>query len=374
MVPSRAGRPLKDRSAGWKPRNPGTGAESPHRSAGPPGSAQPVRAALLLLALVLPLGCDRSAGPATYKHAREVMGTFAEVTAVAADRPTAQRAVSAGYARLDDVNRLMSDYVADSEIGRLNRTPAGTPIVLSPETFACLEAALRVSVRSGGVFDVTCRPYITLWRTAAGRNALPTEAELAAARARVGCDKLRLDPAARSVTLLADGMQVDLGGIAKGYALDLAAAAMKAAGATAGLVDVGGDIVAFGARPDGQRWRIGVRNPFGPGLIATLELTDAAVATSGVQQRFFEIDGRRYSHIIDPRSGRPAHEAPSVTVIAADGTTADAWATVFSVLSVAEGQRLLTRPHAPPVEVMWITGSAEAPVINRTPGFELYLR
>ena len=329
-------------------------------------------AALLLLLAAFAAGCGRQAGPPISKQSREVMGTFAEVTAMAADTQTAQAAVEAAYARLDDVNRLMSDYVADSEIGRLNQLAAGESLVVAPETFACLERAVAVSVRSGGAYDATCRPLISLWKQAAKRDALPTDQELAAVRARVGWQKLKLDASTRSVTLLADEMQVDLGGIAKGYSLDLAVDAMKTAGATSGLVDVGGDIVAFGTRAPDQPWRIGVRHPFVNAVIVTLELTDAAVATSGVQQRFYKIGGQRYSHIVDPRTGRPAEEAPSVTVIAADGATADAWATVFSVLSVAEGQALLAAEGGPDVEVMWITGSKDEPVIDETPGFADY--
>jgi thiamine biosynthesis lipoprotein len=327
-------------------------------------------------------GCDRPAGTAQpapagdvhrVKYSREVMGTLAAVTALAADEATARAAVEAAYARLEDVNRLMSDYVADSEIGQLNQLPAGGSLVVSPETCTCLAQALTVAERSRGAFDVTCRPLVSLWKQAGRQQRLPTDADLAEARRRVGWQQVRLDQQTRTVTIAAAGVQVDLGGIAKGYSLDLAAAALRSAGATSGLVDVGGDIVTFGPRADGTKWRIGVRHPFRDGLVMELLLMDAAVATSGVQQRFYEIDGQRYSHIVDPRTGWPAREAPSVTVVATAGATADAWATVFSVLTVTEGQALLAEPDAPEVEVMWITGDRSAPVINKTPGFDRYI-
>ena len=155
--------------------------------------------------------------------------------------------------------------------------------MVSPETFDCLRKSAEVAAASGGAFDVTCRPLIALWKQAGQRNRLPTETELQAVRARVGWQKLELSPATRTVTVRAEGMQLDLGGIAKGYALDLAAAAMKDAGASGGLVDVGGDIVTFGRRENGQAWRIGVRHPFQSGLFGRLELDDGAVATSGIQ-------------------------------------------------------------------------------------------
>lgn len=321
-------------------------------------------------------GCERQS-PATVTRSNQVMGTLAAVTAIAPDQQTAEAAVAAAYERLDDVNRLMSDYVEDSEIGRLNRLAPGETMTLSPETYECLSRAIQFHHLSGGTFDPTCRPLVWLWKDAAKRGALPSEAEIAEAQERTGPDKLMLDPQTRSVAVEIAGMQVDLGGIAKGYALDLAAEAMKKAGATAGLVDVGGDIVAFGRKPDGSAWRIGVRDPSAADRSIygiRLALTDAAVATSGVQERFYEIGGQRYSHIIDPRTGRPAAQAPSVTVIAPDGITADAWATVFSVLPPEEGLALWQDKLAEAgVQVMWMAGAADAPVTAKTPGFDAFL-
>jgi thiamine biosynthesis lipoprotein len=316
-------------------------------------------------------GCNRAPSPSQVKQSREVMGTLAEVTAVAADKTAAQAAVEAAYARLEDVNRLMSDYQSDSEIGRLNRLEANASLTVSPETMACLLRAREVSELSGGAFDVTCRPLIELWRTAARENRPPDDAALQAVRDRVGWRKLVLDESSRTVTPTVAGMQVDLGGIAKGYALDLAAEAMHKAGATAGLIDVGGDVLAFGTRIDGSAWQIGVKHPFQEGLFDRIAFTDRAVATSGVQQRYFTIDGRRYSHIIDPRTGRPAEQAPSVTVIAPDGITADAWATVFSVLSVEEGRRRARELED--VEVLWIWRDEEQVRTARTDGFMRYV-
>ena len=194
-----------------------------------------------------------------------------------------------------------------------------------------------------------------------------------AAKSITGSDKVGIDPSDRTIWATTGGVQIDLGGIAKGYALDLAGKALREAGATSGMVDVGGDVLAIGRRPDGQPWRIGVKHPFQEGILTVLELADQAVATSGVQQRFYEIDGKRYSHIVDPRTGLPAEEAPSVTVIAADGLTADAWGTVLSVLSVEEGKERLASAGAPAIEVMWITGEMNAPKIDSTAGFDAYV-
>jgi len=325
--------------------------------------------ALLISAIIA--GCTDSPDVAEVRRSREVMGTFAEVTAIAAGGAAAEAAVEAAYARLDDVNRLMSDYREDSDIGRLNRLPVGEDLTVSPETFHVLEQAARFGELTGGAFDVTYRPLKGVWKQAAKQKELPDEATLAEALAKVGWRKLKLAAGNRAVSRAVEGLEVDLGGIAKGYALDLAAEALRKAGATAGLVNVGGDIVGFGRQKDGTPWRVGVRHPFRQALFCKLKIEDRAVATSGVQQRFFEIDGRRYSHIIDPRTGRPAEQAPSVTVIAPDGLTADAWATACSVLAVEEGQRLIEA--APGVEVLWIWGTPEEPRTTRTSGFDRFL-
>lgn len=299
------------------------------------------------------------------------MGTLAEVTAVAADHTTAQAAVEAAYAAFEQVNSLMSDYRDDTEISRLNSLPPGESLLVSPETFFVLQRAAEVSQASGGAFDITCRPLVALWKQAGENNRLPDPSAISDTLAAVGWTKLALDPPTRRVTKAVAGMQIDVGGIAKGYALDLAAQRMNAAGATSGLIDVGGDIVAMGRQANGDPWRIGVQHPFQSGLITRLALSNRAVATSGNQQRFTVIAGQRYSHIIDPRNGRPAEQAPSVTVIAPDGITADAWATVFSVLSVEQG--IKKAEELPDVEVMWISGDATQPQIARTPGFGKYI-
>lgn len=331
------------------------------------------RSTLTFLACIVLItaGCSKQPQPATARQAREVMGTLAEVTAVAADQTTARAAVEAAYAAFEQVNSLMSDYRDDTEISRLNSLPAGESLVVSPETFFVLQRATEVSQASSGAFDITCRPLISLWKQAGENNRLPDPSAISDALATVGWTKLALDPPTRRVTKTVAGMQIDVGGIAKGYALDLAAQHMKAAGATNGLIDIGGDIVAVSTQANGAPWRIGVQHPFQSGLIIKLALTDCAVATSGNQQRFNVIEGRRYSHIVDPRTGRPVQQAPSVTVIAPDGITADAWATVFSVLSVEQGVK--KAEELPDIEVMWITGDATQPQIARTPGFGKYI-
>ncbi|RMF80950.1 MAG: FAD:protein FMN transferase, partial [Planctomycetota bacterium] len=327
-----------------------------------------------VFALVLVVcGCQRAPGPVEQTRSREIMGTFANLTVVADSRQVAAAALDAGYQRLDHVNRLMSDYIDDSEVGRLNALPPNTEMVVSPETFTCIQAALGVSEASEGAFDITCRPFVVLWKQCARAGRLPTAEEIHEAQQRVGWRFVRLNADSRSVSKAVADLQIDLGAIAKGYALDLAGAAMLAAGARGALVDVGGDVLALGRNAEGVPWRLGVRHPFADGIILRLALEDRAVATSGNQQRFYDIGGKRYSHIVDPRTGMPVEQAPSVTVIARDGMTADAWSTVLSVLSVEAGQALLASGDAPEIEALWIRGTREAPQLDFSPGFRQFV-
>ena len=318
-------------------------------------------------------GCVERDKPQEVVSARNTMGTFARVTAVASGKSVASAAVETGYDRLEDVNRLMSDYNPDSEVGRLNNLAAGESMVVSPETFECIKQALAVGKLSGGAFDITCRPIVSVWKNAGKQKRLPTTDELDRARVLVGWDKVILDSSTRRVSFKVPGMQIDLGGIAKGYALDLAAGAMIKNGAAGVLVDVGGDVVARGRNADGKPWRIGIKHPFQEGLIGVVDLVDMAVATSGDQQRFSIIDGKKYSHIIDPRTAQPAREAPCVTVIAKDGITADAWGTVLSVLSIQEGKKLIESAGGPPIEVMWMTQTDGSINVVKTRGFSAYM-
>jgi FAD:protein FMN transferase len=320
--------------------------------------------------LMLSAGCRDSTGPQTAQHAREVMGTLAEITAVADDQDTASHAVQTAYQRLDQLEQLMSTYKPNSEISRLNRLSAGQSMKLSSDTFRVLQKSLCVAEQSGGAFDITCRPLLNLWKEAAQNDHLPDKYKLKQTLEHIGSHYLRLNPEDQSVTVMIDGLQVDLGGIAKGYGLDAAAETMQKVGATSGLVNVGGDVLAFGRRSDGRHWTIGIRNAFGPGLMGKLKVTNRAVTTSGIQQRFYNIKGERYSHIIDPRTGLSAEQAPSVTVIADQAIDADAWATVFSVLSVEEGKKLAEKLKY--LEVLWVWGDADQLQQAETPGFAQY--
>jgi thiamine biosynthesis lipoprotein len=201
-----------------------------------------------------------------------------------------------------------------------------------------------------------------LWRQAGKRGRLPTEAELERARAASRWELIALTPT--GAIKQAAGAGVDLGGIAKGYGIDRAVAALRGAGAIGGLVDVGGDLRCFGEAPHGQAWTVQVKDPFGGDPLGELRLRDAAVCTSGNYARFTEIEGRRYSHIVDPRSGVPADAVPSATVAAPTALSADIWATALSVLGRDGLARL---PQG--VEALLVVGSKEDFRVFCTAGF-----
>jgi thiamine biosynthesis lipoprotein len=306
-------------------------------------------AALLAIAQA---GCGQQ--PSQVQYTVEVMGTVAHLTVYAADRAEGARWLEAGQAALHDVDDLMSTYKPDSELSRLNAAEHGVWHHVSSELMDVLKLSKRLSRESGGCFDVTVRPLIQLWRKAAKDQRLPTDAEIAAARAAVGWDAVELDEADSSVNLNKPGMSLDLGAVAKGYAVDRAVAAMKKAGATGGLVEAGGDLYAFGTKPGGAKWIAGIRNPripaasepseTGPLLMTRLAIADLAVVTSGHYERYTTIEGKRYSHIFDPRTGRPVDQRlASVTVTAPNAALADGLATAVAVMGPEQGMAMIER-------------------------------
>jgi thiamine biosynthesis lipoprotein len=296
------------------------------------------------------------------------MGTGCTLTVVIPreKNTTAHEVLAKAEATLRRIEALMSDYRDDSEVGRLKAASAKQRVALSPETLEVLRSARHFAEVSGGAFDVTAAPLFQLWKRCGKLDRLPTKDELATARAASSWN---------AFTLLEDGAvksnspaEVDLGGIAKGYGIDRAVETMKEAGCVGGLVEVGGDLRCFGTKPGGDPWRIAVRSPSGPQYAGVLEIKSAAVCTSGDFLRFVEIKGKRYSHIIDPRSGMPVDNMPSVTVIAPDTTTADGLATAISVLGPKKGLDLAKRFKGAECLLM-VRGSDERITLFRTAGF-----
>lgn len=305
----------------------------------------PLRLAALL-ALFLGLVAFRMwpRAPVVTQLSGKTMGTTwaVKVVGLPCAPQDAQRAVAAA---LDGVDQAMSTWKPDSELSRLNRHEGPAPFPLSKATREVLELSLEVSQRSGGAFDVTVGPLVDAWGFGPpGEREPPTEDAIAALREVVGSRHLELSEA--GVTKAQPRVRVDLSAVAKGYGVDRAAAALEALGARRYLVEVGGELRARGLNAEGAPWQVGVERP-DPGARAVqrvVPLIDAALATSGDYRNFFERGGRRFSHTIDPRTGRPIeHALASVSVVADTCARADAWATALNVLGPDEGLALARR-------------------------------
>lgn len=307
----------------------------------------------------------------------ETMGTRWRVDLFAAPSAPLHAWHAAVQAALDAVVAQMSDWEPGSDISRFNRAPAGSWHVLPDAAFAVLGCALEVAAASGGAYDPTVAPLVGLWGFGAhGRpGPAPTAEAVAQARTRVGWQRLQVDARARRVCQ-PGGCWLDLSAIAKGHAVDAVADCLQRAGVAAALVDVGGELRGFGRKPDGSPWRVLVEAPGDDGEDAegapppcVLVLDGAAAATSGDQwHHVVDGDGRRLSHTIDPRTGRPVVDAPAaVTVVAASAMEADAWATALTVMGAAEGLAFARR-HA--MAVRFLVRTAAGSEAHATPAFE----
>ncbi len=291
----------------------------------------------LLLVLLPPAGC-RGRQPEPVRRTRMLMGTVVEVVAFGERKPTLA-AIDRALDEMARIEELMSPQRSGSDLSRL--AAARDFVSLSPETARLLRLSLVLNRRSGGAFDPTLGALKRLWGIEGEHPAVPDEAALRRALALTGPDKLQLDGDRARVTV--PGVGVDLGGIAKGYAIDRAAAVLRQAGIRHASINAGGDLRLIGDRL-GRPWRIGIQHPRRQEeMLAVLELSDVAVVTSGDYERYFIADGKRYHHIFDPATGRPARGCQSVTVVASDAVRADALATAAFVLGPEKGIELLRR-------------------------------
>lgn len=274
---------------------------------------------------------------------RQVMGTFARILAVGDSKAACTDAVEAAFEQIHRINDLMNDYDPNSPLSALNQTAFTAPITVDEDTFNVLTAAIEYSTLSDGAFDVTIGPVVKLWRKAKTASKAPTEIELQKAQSVVGYKNLLLDAKNRTVRFAKEGMALDLGGIAKGYAIDKAIQTLQDAGLLGGMVDIGGDLRCFGIPANrNKHWLIGLQDPAGAdGILMTLNMDDRAVATSGDYRRFVIIDGQKHSHILNPQTADSAKDLSSVTIIAPTAIRADALATAVTVLGKEKGMKLI---------------------------------
>jgi thiamine biosynthesis lipoprotein len=280
-----------------------------------------------------------------FEYREPHMGTEFKLVLYSTDEAAARLASRAAFDRIEDLNAKLSDYDPESELMRLCERAGGPPVPVGDDLFRVLESAQEFSRISDGAFDVTISPVGRLWRRARRDRKMPDPELLARARTLVDYRNVVLDPAARTVLLRKPGMKLDLGGIAKGYASDRAMDVLQSHGIRHALVAAAGDIKVSEPPPGSEGWVVAVApleaasGGEGPG--PSLRLTNQAVSTSGDAERFVEIGGVRYSHILDPRSGLGVVGRSSATVVAPDATMSDALATILSILGPEKGMELI---------------------------------
>ena len=328
--------------------------------------------------------CQSGSTPEAARFEGETMGTTYLVQVSDPLSESERLAVSRALQEtLDRVDQTMSTYVSESEVSQFNRAAAGVSVPLSMHSFEVFLEAARVSELTGGAFDVSVAPLVRLWGFGAGASTVrqvPSEEAVASARQLVGFHHLALDDDPPSVTKDEDGVECDLSAIAKGYGVDLVAEVLSRRGLKNFMVEVGGEVRTSGKNASGEAWRIGIEKPLpalGPLeplkeariLQRTLPLSGLSLATSGDYRNVYEVDGKFYSHLIDPREGRPvSHALASVSVVDQTCMRADALASGLLVLGPEEGYELAVRED---LTVLFLIRTEDGEIEERaTPSFE----
>ena len=254
----------------------------------------------------------------------------------------AQEAIGEATEKIKDIEKLMTFNSPEGDIYKINENAGKNPVEISPETAKVLDTTLKISELSKGAFDPTVGPVVRSWNIGSDQERIPTEEELQKLVALISYKDIYFED--QSVGLKKSGQMIDLGGIAKGYAGDIAVEIYRQQGCVSGTINIGGNVVVLGNKPDGSLWNIGIQNPRSENgqIIGFIKIADKAVVTSGDYQRFFEKDGKRYHHIFDPHTGYPAQSGlMSVTVVADSSMEADALSTAMFVLGLEKGLELL---------------------------------
>ena len=320
-------------------------------------------AEVLIAAAALLAGAPRVAGADPAEPGEEdrkqhfqaqSMGTLIDLTLWTADADAAQGAADAVFEEFRRLDALMSNWVETSDVSRINAAAGVRAVQVSDEVLRIVALSQKVSRKTGGAFDITVGAYRGLWKFDQDLDGtLPTAAEVDARRRLTGYRGLLVDPKRHTIKLRRKGMAITLGGIAKGYAVDRAVAILHDRGLKDFIVQAGGDLFVSGTKGT-QKWRVGIRDPRGArdATFALTELQDRTFSTAGDYERGFVKDGVRYHHILDPKTGYPARGCRSVTVIAKDALTADAWDTTLLVLGPERGLKLAEK--LPDIEAVFV--------------------
>lgn len=325
-----------------------------------------MRLQLLLLLTALPCAAEE---PFTFR--RPCMGTVWTVKLHAADEKAGQTAANGAFARVEELNGILSDYLKESELSRLSATAgSGRPMTITGDLFTMLALSQQAATESGGVFDITIGPCVQLWRTAKKTRCLPSAKELASARAATGWESLVLDEKARTALLKKPGMKLDPGGIAKGFAQDEAMKVLRDKfHITSALIDAGGSPLVSARPPGRQGWVIQLAKTRDDDPEVLLRVENVSVDTSGDLNQFVEIDGRRYSHIIDKKTGLGMVDSTLATVVVQSATLADWLATALCVMGPEKGIAFMARTHPEAHARIVRRGDDGKLTVRETPGF-----
>ncbi|MCM8829476.1 MAG: FAD:protein FMN transferase [Candidatus Omnitrophica bacterium] len=293
----------------------------------------------LVVLFILLAGCFTSGKPSISYMSREepALGTFISITIEKS--PNCEKILEGAFSFIRELEKRFSVYIPDSEISRLN---SEKKIDASKDLVYLIRKSIEISKITGGAFDITVLPLINLYREAEKKGMPPSDEEIRKILKYTGYEKIKIKD---NIIQIPEKTEIDTGGIAKGYIVDSTAEFLKKNGIKNGLVNAGGDIYCFGKNPQGEKWKIGIRGPFNKEkTIRTLYLSNCGIATSGDYERYLKIKGKKYGHIINPLTGKTVQNFPvSVTVIAPDTTTADAFATAFFVLGVEKSINLVNK-------------------------------
>ena len=295
-------------------------------------------------------GCaEKPAQIQVFSRENFIMDTVIRISVYSADPKLGQAALDAAFAEFSRIDRLADRFAESathkaesSDVIRINLSAARVPVSVSEDTMVMLEKSVNIAALSEGAFDVTIAPVVDIWGFKDAEHQIPGGQELKEKLALVDYKRIRTDREQKTVFLPEDGTAVDLGGIAKGYATDMAVRELRRLGITSAMINAGGNVYALGAKPDGTLWRVGIQDPRdSEKIIAVLSVKDTAVVSSGDYERYFMLDGIRYHHILDPATGEPARKMISATVLNSSAADADALSTAVFVLGPERGAALI---------------------------------
>lgn len=315
-----------------------------------------LRSFVALSVAVLAASCVGDGSPPLHKVGHLLMGTYVQITVVG----EGEKVRAAAQAAVDELRRVenLTSFHKPSALTSLNEEAGSGEYRPDPELLNLVRVSVDFARDTAGAFDPTVGPLSRLWDFSGDQPRVPPENLVREALKKVGWNKVRIDGNPGTIRFSEKGTALDLGGIAKGYALDRAGAVLKERGIAGALVNAGGDILAVGEKAPGSPWRVGIQDPRNPnGIVAVVPLKNRVVVTSGDYERFVIKDGKRYHHLLDPKTGFPAEGLQAVTIIAETGVTADALATAVFVLGPDKGMKLVE--DTPRAEALLINASGE---------------